>query len=58
MTTWIKPELTVLLRSKAEEYVLNACKTTGSGASYGDQNSGCAYHPGSMCTKCEWPGSS
>lgn len=48
---WKKPELVVLIRSKPEESVLTACKTTlGSGASDADMGCFVAISP---CADCD-----
>jgi len=52
---WVQPELIVLVRSKPEESVLQACKLAfqeqqaGWGSS--DENQGCTYKSGG-CSAC------
>jgi len=47
---WQKPELAVLERSKPEEAVLLACKTTGKSSGKSTSHSGCYYN--ANCSTC------
>ena len=46
---WIKPELIALVRSRAEEAVLETCKTGTTGAGCGIESEYC-YHCGAEAT--------
>ena len=49
MKTWQKPQLIVLVRSKPQEALLQACKGVGSGPE--DWDHGCTAVPG--CVACD-----
>jgi hypothetical protein len=49
MKTWQKPQLIVLVRSKPEEAILQACKGVGSGPY--DYDQGCTAVP--VCGYCD-----
>ena len=53
-TMWHKPEMTVLTRSRSEEAVLTACKSTGLKTATNQQVNGCAL--GSTCVVCSLNG--
>ena len=52
---WVKPELTVLLRSKPEEAVLQACKDISSGSGINGKFGGCGE---TVCFLCVAEGQS
>jgi hypothetical protein len=45
---WQKPELTVLVRSRPEEAILQTCRTPGTPTGYGHNRAEC-YYPNSGC---------
>ena len=47
--TWPKPQLCVLVRTRAEEAVLLTCKTTGSAAMVNNWQNGCNQQCVSDC---------
>jgi hypothetical protein len=54
--TWTVPELIVLVRSKPEEAVMQACKTFGLETSSGNSQAGCQVE--GFCTNCDDHGAS
>ena len=50
---WMKPELVVLLRQRAEEAVLQACKTEDAGSGPSQTWKNCSAPVGEECFNCE-----
>lgn len=53
---WVKPQLTVLTRTKPEELILLGCKSAWDGGSSSDWMSMCDWE--SYCTACSDTGGS
>ena len=49
---WSKPELIVLVRSKAEEAVLSTCKSQSAAAHVSDSVDGCDTGTAGECNAC------
>jgi hypothetical protein len=49
---WSGPDLTVLVRGKPEETVLNGCKVTQIGAGPTGGNDQCMGSGGQLCSEC------